>query len=1190
MSQIYTRRNLLISLLLLLALFSFFILYSYQNIRKALKETQLMNVTLQSLRTMEAVMDEMQEIETGMRGYVISGNKEFLVSYQDAATKLQKDTQNIKVLFPLYPERVPKLQALLTLVNHKCRLAEEAIKRVEQHGTDTVTATGRDKALMDGIRSIIYQYEAEDRIILNRSNIERQAAARSAARVFVGLALVFVVGLFIIFWRMRRGLQQRERYEQRIAYLAGLTEKTHDAIFSTDLQRVVKSWNQGAVAMYGYTPEEAIGSTVTSLLHIVSAKKDIQQAKADLDQLGYYKGEYEAIKKSGEPIYIYASISVLRNEKNEMEGYVAVHQDISERKKTEQFLKIFNEKLSLQVEEKTVLTDRILERISDGFYSLDENWNFTYMNKTAAIIMECDPQEIVGKNLWQEYPAAAELSIYQAYIRAFEDQQYTQVEFYYPPYVKWFMVDIYPSHSGISTFFRDITERKKAEEELKHSNERFEMISRTTNDAVWEWDLETGVMWANDTHQQLYGLNPDDPVPLEHVWQQRIHPDDRERLIRKQREAMAGNTNVFITEYRFNTVKDGYRHVYDRCYIVRNAAGKATRILGSMMDITDLKKTEEALQQSEEKYRSIIDQASDGIFMLDQQGNYVEANAAGLVMTGYSREELLRMNASQLLAKGELSVIQTSLDDLKAGKSFMMERRIIRKDQSERDVEVSYKMLSNGYILAIKRDITERKKTEQALMTSEETRRLIMNSALDAIVGMDTAGNITIWTPQAEKIFGWKEEEVTGKKMSSIVIPQRLRQAHEEGLARYLRSGIGPVLNRLIEIVALHRSGKEFPVELSILPVKQGSHQFFCAFIRDITERKKAEKAVAESEEKYRTLVEQAVDAIALYDANGKILDVNTGSVSLLGFSKEELMKMSLPDILTPEEINHRPVRYDILEQGNSTVKYRKMKRKDGAIIDTEVRSQQLPDGRFLSVIRDLTERIKAEKELAASYDAIRKLSGHIQDIREEERTNMAREIHDELGQQLTVLKMDVSWLKRRMATAEEPVKQKLQDLISMLDETVKTVRRISSELRPSILDDLGLVAAMEWQLGEFGKRSDVATHFDYPNEELLLPDTVKTALFRILQESLTNVARHSGATKVSVKIELKDDQLILVIADNGKGFDKQKIADKKTLGILGMQERITMIGGDYEINTVPGKGTEVRVALSLNNIKPPTV
>lgn len=222
--------------------------------------------------------------------------------------------------------------------------------------------------------------------------------------------------------------------------------------------------------------------------------------------------------------------------------------------------------------------------------------------------------------------------------------------------------------------------------------------------------------------------------------------------------------------------------------------------------------------------------------------------------------------------------------------------------------------------------------------------------------------------------------------------------------------------------------------------------------------------------------------------------------------------------------------------------------------------------------------------ELNDSYKAIRKLTRHLQNVREEDRAHIAREIHDELGQQLTVLKMDVSWVNKRIGTTDEVIKQKLKDLLTMLDATVKSVRRISSELRPSLLDDLGLTAAMEWQLHEFKKRSDIKASFSAPEPELKLPDMIKTGLFRIFQESLTNVARHSHAKRLKVSLEHKDSNIILTIADDGKGFDKDKIADKRTLGILGMKERTSMIGGAYEITGTPGKGTVVVVSIPLTN------
>ena len=194
----------------------------------------------------------------------------------------------------------------------------------------------------------------------------------------------------------------------------------------------------------------------------------------------------------------------------------------------------------------------------------------------------------------------------------------------------------------------------------------------------------------------------------------------------------------------------------------------------------------------------------------------------------------------------------------------------------------------------------------------------------------------------------------------------------------------------------------------------------------------------------------------------------------------------------------------------------------------------------------------------------------------------MAREIHDQLGQQLTVLKMDVSWLSKKIGGADPPVIEKIKNLNEMLDATVKTVRRISSELRPSLLDDLGLGATIDWHLKEFGKRVGLKTFFIEPEKEMDLADSIKTGMFRIFQESLTNIARHSGAQNVTVSLQHREDFTILSIRDDGKGFEQEKIGNKKTLGILGMKERSAMMGGTYETISLPGQGTAVIVSVPL--------
>ena len=232
-----------------------------------------------------------------------------------------------------------------------------------------------------------------------------------------------------------------------------------------------------------------------------------------------------------------------------------------------------------------------------------------------------------------------------------------------------------------------------------------------------------------------------------------------------------------------------------------------------------------------------------------------------------------------------------------------------------------------------------------------------------------------------------------------------------------------------------------------------------------------------------------------------------------------------------------------------------------------------------LILANEVTEQYLAEERLKESYSSIKRLTEHLNAVREQERLHMAREIHDELGQLLTVMKMDVSWLNRKLEQPPGPIQDKLNDLLKMLDNTVKTVRRISSELRPSLIDDLGLVAAMEWHIEEFSKRSGIDCVTDFPKTEMLIPDSIKISIYRILQESLTNVGRHSQAKNVHIRLQNAENQLILKIEDNGVGFDESK-RKKKTLGLIGARERAESQGGTYRIESMPGQGTTVTVEI----------
>ena len=237
----------------------------------------------------------------------------------------------------------------------------------------------------------------------------------------------------------------------------------------------------------------------------------------------------------------------------------------------------------------------------------------------------------------------------------------------------------------------------------------------------------------------------------------------------------------------------------------------------------------------------------------------------------------------------------------------------------------------------------------------------------------------------------------------------------------------------------------------------------------------------------------------------------------------------------------------------------------------------------FFHMVTDITERKKAEQQLKASREELSELSRHLESVREDERTSIAREIHDELGQTLVTLKVYLSWLLRRLPQAEETVMEQAKPMHAMIDGAIQTAMRLSTELRPGALDDLGLSAALGWQVSEFKKWSATEFRFTSTPRQIMADKELSTAIFRISHEALTNVMRHAEATKVAVSIRSSGGIIRLRIGDNGRGIEKTHLADPKAFGLIGMRERARMLGGDVKIHGRSGKGTVVDIIFPLN-------
>ncbi|KUE86866.1 histidine kinase [Cupriavidus necator] len=479
----------------------------------------------------------------------------------------------------------------------------------------------------------------------------------------------------------------------------------------------------------------------------------------------------------------------------------------------------------------------------------------------------------------------------------------------------------------------------------------------------------------------------------------------------------------------------------------------------------------------------------------------------------------------------------------------------------------------------------------QRVADSEAQLAGIIRSSMEAIITVDSDQRVVLFNPMAETLFAWPAELAIGRSLSDF-IPHRFRAAHAEHVRRF---GITGVSDREMglqrALCAMRRDGSEFPIEASISQISVGEAKLYTVMLRDITERVRAEEAlhrslqlVKESEARLAGIIRSSMEAIITVDNEQRVVLFNPMAETLFAWPAELAIGRPLGDFI-PER--YRAAHEEHVRRfGITGVSDRQMGRqralyalrRDGTEFPIEASiSQTAHEGTklYTVMLRDITERARAEAALRRSREELQQLSDGILAAREEERRRIARELHDDLGQRLSALKMDMAMLGADVDEGRDTagLLDEIGAINGVIDNTVASVRRIASDLRPALLDELGMIPAIEWLADDFANRYGLAVSVD--GAEADVPAQTAIAMFRIVQEALSNVVRHADATTVHIQLTQSEGQLVLRVQDNGVGWDKVSSASgpRKSLGLLGIRERARLLGGSFTIDSTPGKG-----------------
>ncbi len=993
---------------------------------------------------------------------------------------------------------------------------------------------------------------------------------------------------------LSRDISERKRMEaaveQERATLRSFFHALPEMAWMKDTQGRYIACNPIFERFFGAPEADIVGKTdfdfVDAELATFFRQKDMEALAADQPRVNE---EWVTFAEDYQLALLETIKMAVHDAQGQVIGVLGIGRDITARKEAERML-----------HEREQAIRAMVENSPDLIARYDTQYRRTYVGPATQRLYGLPLEQILGTT--PEELSALPQEFMDTLKQVMQDEQESHIEL---PFRRadgtmgWGDVRLVPEFDpagkivSVLSIGRDISERKLAEDALRESEQKYRTLIEKIQAAVIVHDADTRILTSNRVAREILGLSEEQllgKAAIDPAWHflredgTPAQPDDYPvNRVLATRQPLK---NHLMGVHHPDTGRDLWALVNADPVFADN--GEITQIIVTFVDVTQRRRDVRKLVL----LNRALNASSDAAFLLNEQGRFVYVNDAACRSLGYSREELQAMGPQDIdagLSPETIDRMRKALFE-KGSSLGQLESKHRARDGHTFPVEISTSTIElegAKFGLSMVRDITERKRYEEHLRESEQRYREVFDNVSDTLYLLEVTPdgrfrNLEI-NPAFEKSSGIDRQQLIGKFIEETV-PKETAEAVAAKYRRCIESGTA-----YEEEVALDLpNGRRF-YHSTLIPVPNAAGRIhrIVGISRDVTLREQH----AELDRRLAHFMALAPGTSFTFeqqtpeDGRGAFLYISPSMGDVFGVTPQELFAdpmLRYANMLPGEAERVQKALLSSLRTKRSCVFEYRLKHpvRGERWLEQRITPEWTPEGHILwhGYLNDVTERKEAEARLQESYRLLQELTARSETAREEERKRIAREIHDELGQLLTALRLDISMLRIQFGDSNPVFTERIKSLVNLADTTIQVVRDVATSLRPSALN-MGLKPALEWLAAEFSQHTGIECEALLTPGAIELDEAQATVAFRVAQESLTNIARHAKATHVEIEFGDTDDSYYLEIRDNGQGFDPD-LPRPRSFGLAGMRERGLMLGGEVAIASHPGAGTTVRVTI----------